>query len=130
MNVIVVVDPGYGDRIETAAQSAPVWTVASFVNKAACERTWAAHFTIDHRESGAVTCYDVTDQEDRLGNLLAILPMLEEHHGEIRDDHFSCPDGFILGVIGLTPTDVVTSALKKLGFSTFVELADGFKACK
>jgi hypothetical protein len=54
--------------------------------------------------------YDVTDQEDRVGNLLNVLPTLQEHHGEIRDDHFSFPKGFALGVHGLTPTETVTSA--------------------
>jgi hypothetical protein len=129
-NVIVVVDPNYGDRIETVAQTAPVWAVAGLVNKAACERIWAAHGTVDHRERGAVTCYDVTDQEDRLGNLLTVLPALKEHHGKIHDDHFLFPNGFVLGVLGLTPTETVTSALKELGFSAFVELAEGFNASK
>ena len=129
-DLIVVVDPNYGDRIETAAQTAPVWAVASLVNKAACERIWAADRTVDHRERGAVTCYDVTDQEDRLGNLLTVLPTLEEHHGEIHDDHFSFPSGFVLGVLGLTPTETVTSALKEVGFCGFVGLAEGFTASK
>ncbi len=129
-NVIVIVDPNYGDRIETAAQTAPVWTVSSFVNKAACKRIWAAHRTLDHRETGAVTCYDVTDQEDRLGNLLAVLPTLEEHHGEIRDDQFSFPNGFVLEVVGLILTETVTSTLKELGFSAFVGLVEGFSASK
>jgi len=129
-DLIVVVDPNYGDRIETAAQTAPVWAVASLVNKAACERIWAAHRAIDHRERGAVTCYHVTDQEDRLGNLLTILPTLVEHHGEIDNDQFSFPSGFVLGVLGLTPTETVTSALKELGFSGFVGLPDGFNASK
>jgi hypothetical protein len=55
INVIVVVDQDYRDRIETAAQTAPVWAVATFVNKAARERIWAAHRTVEHRVKGAVT---------------------------------------------------------------------------
>jgi hypothetical protein len=130
-NLIVVVDPNYGDRIDTAAQIAPVWAVASLVNKTACERIWAAaHGAVDHRETGAVTCYDVTDQQDCLGNLLNILPTLEEHHGEVRDDHISLPKGFVLRVLGLTSTETVTSALRELGFSAFVGLAEGFDASK
>lgn len=129
-NLVVVLDPDYGDRIKTAAQIAPVWVVASLVNRAACERIWAAHRTVDHRERGAVTCYDVTDHEDRLGNLLSVLPTLEEHYGEIHDDRFSFPSGFVLGVLGLNPTETVTSALKEFGFSAFVELAEGLNASK
>jgi hypothetical protein len=129
-NVTVVVEPNYGDRIEAAAETAPVWAVASILNKAACQRIWAAHRIADHRATGAVTCYDITDQEDRLGNLLAVLPILQEHHGEIRDDHFSFPNGFVLRVLGLPLTETVTSALKELGFSGFVGLAEGFRASK
>jgi hypothetical protein len=113
-DLIVVLDPNYGDRIETVAETAPVWAVASLVNKTACERIWAYHRTVDHRERGAVTSYDVTDQEDRLGNLLSVLPTLEEHHGEIHDAHFSFPNGFVLAVFGLAPTESVTSRLKDL----------------
>jgi hypothetical protein len=130
-NVTVVVDPNYGHNIETAAQTAPVWAVASLVNKSACERIWAAHRTLDHRKRGAVTLYEIVDQEDRLGNLLAVFPTLETHHGKIGDDYcFSLPSGFVLGVRGLAPTETVTSALKELGFSTFAGLADGFTASK
>jgi hypothetical protein len=129
-DLIVVVDPNYGDRIQAAAQKAPVWVVASLVNKAACEPIWAARRTVDHRERGAVTCYHVADQEDRLSHLLTVLPTLEEHHGEIHNDHFSFPGGFVLRVLGLAPTEIVTSALKELGFYRFVGLAEGFDASK
>ena len=130
MNLVVIVNPNYGDRIETAVHIAPVWAVATLVNKTACKRIWTEHEPVDHRRRGAVTYYDVTDAEDRLGNLLNVLPTLEEHHGEIRDDHFSFPNGFVLGVLGLTPAETVTSALKEFGFSSFIEIADGFTACK
>ena len=72
----------------------------------------------------------MTDQEDRLGNLLAVYPTLEEHHGKIHDDQFSFPSGFVLGVLGLTPIGTVVSALKELGFSAFVASAEGFNAFK
>jgi hypothetical protein len=127
-NLIVVLDPNYGDRIEIAAQTAPVWAVASTINKAACERIWATHRPADHREIGSVTCYDIADQEDRLGNLLTILPTLEEHHGEVNGDHFLFPKGFVLGVFGLASTETNVSVLRGSGFLVFVEIAEGFTA--
>ncbi len=127
INVIVVVDPNYGDRLETATQVAPVWVVATIANKAACERMWKAQPTDDHREKSAVTCYDVASPEGRLANLLSVVPTLEEHHGEIRDDRFLFPEGFVLGVLGLAPANAVIIALREFGFSSFVEMADGFK---
>ena len=99
-------------------------------NKDACKRLWNAHPTGDHRESGAFTCYEAGDTEDRFANLLNVLPTVEEHHGEIRDHQFSFPKGFVLGVIGLTPASSVLNALREFGFSSFVELADGFQAYK
>ena len=129
-NLILVVDPNYGDRLERAADIAPLWVVASVDNKAACKRLWSAQPTDDHRDKGAVTCYEVGDTEDRFGNLVNIIPTLEEHHGETRDARFSFPKGFILEVIGLKPADSVTNALREFGFSSFSETANGFHAYK
>jgi len=58
-NLIVVVDPNYGDRLETTSHISPVWVVDSPQNKAACKRLWNAHPTSDHSEKGGVTCYNV-----------------------------------------------------------------------
>jgi hypothetical protein len=55
---------------------------------------------------------------------------LEEHHGEIRDDRFSFPDGLVLEVIGLTLVNSVINALREFGFSSFFEMPEGFQACK
>jgi hypothetical protein len=129
-DLIVVVDPNYGDRLETATQIAPVWVVAAVKNKAVCNRLWNANPAGDHRKKGAITCYETGDVEDRLANLLNILPTLEEHHGEIRDDRFLFPDGFVLEVIGLTLVNSVINALREFGFSSFSEIPDGFQACK
>jgi hypothetical protein len=122
-NLIVVVDPNYGDRLETTSHMAPVWVVASSHNKATCKRLWSAHPTSDHAEKGAVTCYNVTDAEDRLANLLNVLPDLELHYGEFSE-------GFTLEVIGLKPADSVISTLRELGFSSFSETPEGFHVRK
>lgn len=129
-DLIVVVDPSYGDRVETAAQVAPVWIVATSGNKYACERLWKIYPHSDHREKEAVTCYKAADVDNRLESLLDIIPQLETHHGEVKDDQLSFPNGFVLEVIGLTLTDSVTNALQEFGFSSFVETPEGFQACK
>jgi hypothetical protein len=128
INLIVILDPNYEAPLETVAQSAPVWIVASGQNKFASQRAWAPHPTTDHRDKGAVTCFDGTDTEDRLANLLNVLPTLEEHHGEIRDDRFAFPKGFALKVIGLPPANNVFQALQTFGFSSFVPTEHGFEA--
>src|SRR5258707_5607422 len=119
-NLIVVVDPNYGDRLETTSHIAPVWVVDSPQNKAACKRLWHAHPTSDHREKGSVTCYNVTDADARLANLINVLPDLEEHHREFSGV-------FTLEVIGLKLTDSVIRTLRELGFSSFSEAPEGFQ---
>jgi hypothetical protein len=116
--------------LQTTSEVAPVWVVETPDNKKACKRLWQGRPNRDHREKGAVTSYKVGDAEDRVANLLNVLPTLEEHHGAISDDQFSFPKGFTLEVIGLTPTDKVTETLREYGFSLFPEIPGGFQACK
>ena len=128
INLIVILDPSYEAPLGTVAQSAPVWIVASAPNKFASQLAWATHPTTDHRDKGAVTCFDITDPEDRLANLLNVLPTLEEHHGEICDDRFAFPKGFVLKVIGLPPATNVFQGLQEFGFSSIIPAEHGFEA--
>lgn len=129
-DLIVVVDPDYAERLERAAEIAPVWIVATETNRYACERQWKSHSHSDHREKGAVTCYKTSNSEDRLSSLLGIVPQLETHHGEVKEDELAFPNGFVLEVIGLALADKVTNALREFGFTHFVETLEGFQACK
>ena len=94
----------------------------------ACQELWNVQRSNDHREKGAVTCFDVSDPEDRITNLLDILPTLAEHHGEIRGAQSSFPNGFVLEVIGLAATDRLIDALRDYGFSSFREMPARFRA--
>ncbi len=127
-NLIVVVDPDYGDRLGSAAQLAPVWVVSTPGNKDACQHFQETSPVAGHNEKGALTSYAVNNPEDRLANLLDILPTLEEHHGEMGDKDFTFPEGFILEVIGLSPTGDVTNALREVGFAAFFAARGGFRA--
>jgi hypothetical protein len=129
-NLVVIVDPDYGTRLETATQLAPVWVVDTPRNKKAVERVWRTGPHPDHREKGAVTSYRSQDPEDRLSSLLGIMPELETHHGNVESNELVFPKGFVLGVIGLTMAAAVTSALRNLGFRSFIETPEGFEACK
>lgn len=130
VDVIVIVEPNYADQLERAAQLAPVWIVETQHNRHACERFWSANPRSDHREKGAVTCYDIVTPDDRLGNLLGIIPQLETHHGELEDNELVFPKGFVLEVIGLPFADDASEALRNCGFSSFVATSEGFRACK
>ena len=128
-DLIVVVNPDYADRLETAAEIAPVWIVATETNRYACERQRKNQSYSDHRETGAVTCYKTSNPEDRLGSLLGTLPQVETHHGEVKEDKLAFPDDFVLEVIGLALADEVAYALREFGFTHFVEAPEGFQAC-
>jgi len=127
-NLIVILDPRFGDRLESLSQGAPIWIVASPENKEACHSLWANHPRTDHRDRGAVTHYDVSNLEDRAGNLLDIIPQLETHHGEVKGNEITFPDGFLLEVVGLPLTEVVADGLREVGFSSFVNTNEGFQA--
>jgi len=59
-----------------------------------------------------------------------IVPTLETHHGEVQGNELVFPNGFVLEVIGLGLADKVTTALREIGFRSFVETPEGFQACK
>jgi hypothetical protein len=128
-NLIVVVEPDYATRLESAAQNAPLWIIASQQNRSACERIWKSNSHVDHRENGAITSYKISNPEDRLENLTGIIPALQLHHGEIKNNGPSFPTGFVLEVIGLPLADNVAEALREFGFTSFIHTTEGFQAC-
>jgi hypothetical protein len=129
-NLIVVLDPNYADRIDRAAALAPVWVVESQTNRSACERRWRGHPHPDHRDKDAITLYKTPNPENRLESLREIIPQLETHHGEVKNNDLTLPSGFVLEVIGLAVTDQVTDMLRELGFASFVETPEGFQVCR
>jgi hypothetical protein len=129
-DLIVIVDPDYAGQLEKAAESAPVWIVATEINRNTCERLWKSSPHADHREKGAITSYNISNPEDRLGNLTGIIPQLELHHGEWDNDDLAFPRGFVLEAIGLELTDEVADALREFGFISFDATPQGFTAHK
>lgn len=129
-DVIVIVDPEYGELLESSAMRAPRWIVDTLTNREVFTRLWNLAPVPDHRANGAITSFKVTNPQDRMGNLLGILPEIETHHGEIEGNYFIFPQGFVLDVIGLELTEKVESALREFGFTSFVEMAVRFQACK
>ena len=129
-DLIVIVDPDYGELLERSARSAPVWIVDTPTNREVFVRLWNHLSNPDHRAKGAITSFKITNPQDRMGNLLGILPELETHHGEVGGNYLVFPPGFVLKVIGLELTENVKSALRDFGFKSFVGIPVGFQACK
>jgi hypothetical protein len=136
----LVVDPSYQDGLEELATAVPVWIVGTAVNKEACQRVWDRQPSItDHRLPGCITSYDVSDEKDRVSNLLSVLPVLEEHYGESDDDYMPLstdpqrrylhlPNGFGLNVVGLSLTEDLRPSLEDFGLNCVIPTAFGFQA--
>jgi len=129
-NVAIVVDPKFGGRLERLTARAPVWIVASEANKAVSDELWKAHPHKDHRETGAITTYPVSDDEDRRTNLLDVIADVEIHHGVGDGDYLVFPRDFALEVIGVHLDSEVKEALRGYGFISFTQTEDGFTAFK
>jgi len=129
-DLIVIVDPCFGNLLSETAKRAPTWIVDTFQNKVAYERLWAEASSRDHRERGATTSFKVTDPQDRQTNLMDIIPQLETHHGSLINNDLHFPSGFELEVIGLPLGNEVKEALREYGFSTFSAKTTGFEAKK
>lgn len=127
-DLIVVVDPKYGSRLDQTVQLAPVWIVGTQGNDAAITRNRRGRSSADHRGIGTCTSFEVPDGTGGLDTLLGILPVLEIHYGELRGDCFQFADGFTLDVHGLALEGEGTDGLRQFGFSRFTETPNGFRA--
>jgi hypothetical protein len=128
-DVVVILDPAFGQRLKPLSPLAPVWIVDSDINKAAYDRLRRDHEVSDHRDKGAITSFEIKD-EDRVKGLIDILPDVEIHHGKAEGNELVFPSGFVLGVIGVELNKNVTDALSGYGFTSFAETPDGFQATK
>jgi hypothetical protein len=129
-DLILVLDPHYGERLEIVAQSAPIWIVDTNQNRAAYEPLRKGNPHRDHREKGAITSYHAIEPENRIESLIEILPQLETHHGHVINEELVFPNGFELEVIGFPVSDEVIRALREFGFTVFVNTKEGFQAIK
>ena len=129
-DVVVVLDPAFGERLESLLPLAPIWIADTEINKPTYERLWRDHKHEDHREKGAITSFKVSDTNNRVKSLLDIIPDVETHHGRAEGKELVFPYGFVLMVIGVPLNKDVTEALRGYGFTAFRETADGFQAIK
>ena len=130
-DVVVVLDPAFGERLEPLVALAPVWIVDSDINKATYERLRFGHEDLDHREKGAITNFEVLDKDNPVKGFLDIMPAVEIHHGHAEGKELVFPNGFVLEVIGVSLSADITKTLREsYGFTSFVEAPDGFEASK
>jgi hypothetical protein len=122
--VLVVLDPDFGDRLRSAWCGQPIWITISPANAPVVHALWATAPLSDHL-TGITGFTHLADRpvEDQL---LAELGMIDLHHGAYST---TAPYARLV-VIGAQLTDPVRNALAELGFSTFEQLPDGFAASR
>lgn len=130
VDVIVVLDPAFGDRIEEIAARGPVWVVESSINTPVIRDMWRTQPHVDHREVGAITSCPVSDTEARVDNLLHVLADVEIHHGSADGAELVFVDGFKLEIVGVDLSREVLDGLREYGFHVFADTPDGFTAEK
>jgi hypothetical protein len=130
VDVAIVLDPTFGERLTSLVALAPIWIVGSDINRATYERLWRSHKHTGHGEKDAITGFGVKDENNRIKGLLDILPDVEIHHGRAENNELVFPSGFVLKVIGVPLSADITKALQGYGFTSFVEEPDGFQATK
>jgi hypothetical protein len=122
--VLVVLDPNFGDRLRDAWRGQAIWITMSPANAPVVRALWAQapsrdHFTgitgFVHKEGVAA--------EDRL---LAELRTIDLHHGR----YSTTTPYTLLTVIGAQLIEPVRAALSELGFATFEQRPGGFAASR
>jgi hypothetical protein len=122
--VLVVLDPDFGDRLRQAWHGQAVWITMSPANAPVVRALWASvpsqtHLTgiTGFRYSNGVAAEDC---------LLDELDAIQLHHGP----HSTSAPCTIFKVIGVPLTAVVQNALSKLDFKVFQKCPHGFVATR
>ncbi len=122
--VLVVLDPNFGDRLRDAWRGQPVWITMSPVNAPEVRALWADLPSVNHLTGiMGFTHQAGVAAEDRL---TAELSTSDLHHGP----HSTDTPYTVLTVIGAQLTEPVRAALSELGFSRSQLRPDGFVAAR
>jgi hypothetical protein len=122
--VLIILDPHFGDQLQDAWPGRPVWITMSPVNEPVVKALWSLKPPHSNYLTGITGFKHVEGTaEDRL---LAQLRAIDLHHGP-----YSSPTPHTaLRVIGSRLTETIRDALIEFGFSTFQERPDGFVATR
>ena len=121
VTVAIVVDPAYLCLTELVEQM-PVWAIDVPAHRAVAEAEWKSRGPADAWQG--ITLFKVTDELDRLGNLLDALDQVDLHHGV----YSSGSRIEVLKVIGVSASTEVFDELRPYGFIAIDPTADGFLA--
>jgi release factor glutamine methyltransferase len=123
--VALVVDRGFGDRLEPLASRVHVWIVDSPMNRPAAARLALPPDVAPSLETGFTMFRDSPDAPpDAL--VADWLDTIDQHHGRWSHD----PPWTVLEVFGSAATAPLRSALARLRFTVVADTFDGFVAMR
>ena len=119
--VAVVVDPMFGERLFSVAARMPVWIADTPKNRLAVEEHWAQHSGQSTNEGVTAFKVDPTaSPEDWCAGVLGTVDL----HGQFSHD----PPYSVIEVFGVTVTPALRATPGELGFHSFTDRDDGFRA--
>lgn len=122
--VVLVLDPNFGDKLESLASQSHVWIIDTPHNQAIATKHWQTH-PQDKIETG-ITTFKFSSNKALEEVCLGILDTIDLHHGK----YSSNPPYSILEIVGLPISEEIQAALEELGFKVFEPTPDGFRASR
>ena len=119
--LLVVLDPAFGDSLHEVRPDQPVWIVESACTTPVVKALWAV--PPGRRSLSDVTSFTPKEQEP-VDEFLAQLDMIDLHHGL----YSSQTPYTLIEVVGAPLTDDIRTALRQLGFDTFKPTQRGFSS--
>jgi hypothetical protein len=120
--LLVVLDPDFGDRLRDAWRGQPVWITMSSVNAPVVHALWGSAPSQDHLTG--ITGFKHVDGRPAEDRFLNELSTIDLHHGP----YSTTTPYTALTVIGVQLTETIKAALSDFGFSAFQQRPEGFTA--
>jgi hypothetical protein len=120
--LLVIVDPGFGEKLRSIPLGQPVWITMSSANEPTVRSLWECQKAHDHLTG--ITGFRFDDGVSPGDRLLAELDTIDLHHGA----RSSTSPYTEIVVMGAHPTAEVRKGLSELGFADFTETENGFTA--
>lgn len=123
----LVVDPAFGDKLESLAAKMHVWVVGTPQNLAIVQRIWdRLPKGSSHDIESGVTSFHETLGSCPLEWCLNVLGTIDQHHDEFSHD----PPYSLLEVYGLFFSEPLRASFCEHGFTSFESTSQGFIARK
>jgi hypothetical protein len=123
--VSIVVEPGFGERLDEVAARGPVWIADTPTNRSAAERWWRAHYPYSEYEG--VTTFLVNPAASPDDWCIEVLPTVDMHYGAYDDN---APTYDTVEIWGATPTPALVRLLGTNGYTRINDHAGGFRASR